>query len=165
MGGGGGGEQRAAAEKSYQLQLQQFEFQKQQLAELEEKEKGKKAAEHEILLQLLRRKRTGRRATILTDKETLEPPKPTSPQELAPIWTEQQKQTAVTEAERQEWSMEVTRQGETLRLTREGIVPTEFKARTGQQTWRSNEQWQTEIKRLEEQYEKLMEIGRQRRYR
>ena len=92
MGGGGGG-QEAAARRSYDLQLQQFEFQKQQLAELEEKEKGKKAAEHEILLQLLRRKKTGRRATILTDKETLEPPKQTSPEELALIWTKQQRET------------------------------------------------------------------------
>ena len=101
MGGGGGG-QEAAAEKSYQLQLQQFEFQKQQLAELEEKEKGRKASEQEILLQLLRRKKIGRRATILTDGIPELPFRKTPPEELLPIWEKQQRETALVVKKQEE---------------------------------------------------------------
>ncbi|MDP2218551.1 MAG: hypothetical protein Q8J68_14835 [Methanolobus sp.] len=64
--GGSKGATRAA-ERSYALQKEMFEFQKEQLAELEAKEKGKKVMEREVLERLLTRRRTGRKATILTD--------------------------------------------------------------------------------------------------
>lgn len=63
--------EEARDDKMYQLQREQFELQKKQLAELEMKEKGKKAAVAEMFERLLKRKRTGRTATILTDFERI----------------------------------------------------------------------------------------------
>jgi hypothetical protein len=65
-GGGGDGGASKEAEKSYQLQLKMFEWQKQQALKLEkDKQSGeaKKAAELERMLQV---NRTGRRALIKT---------------------------------------------------------------------------------------------------
>ncbi len=72
-GGGAPAPDTSAADRMYQLQREQLELQKKQLAELERKEKGAAAAKQEKLEELLRRKRTGRRATILTSPEGLPP--------------------------------------------------------------------------------------------
>lgn len=69
--GGGGRPDTSAADRSYELQKENLKFQRQQLAEIKAKEKGIEAAKQEKLDELIKRKRTGRRATILTDFESL----------------------------------------------------------------------------------------------
>ncbi len=72
-GGGAPAPDTSAADRAHQLQREQLELQRKQLAELERREKGAAAAKQEKLEGPLRRKRTGRRATILTSPEGLPP--------------------------------------------------------------------------------------------
>jgi len=78
MGGGGGKrearEARKQAERTYELQKEQLELQKKQLAELEAKEKGKEAERQARLEELLKRKRRGISSTILTNWSALGEP-------------------------------------------------------------------------------------------
>lgn len=74
MGGGGDRGAREQAERSYEIQREQLELQKRQLAEAEEKEKSKERYRQQALEELTRRKKVGRKATLLTDWESLGTP-------------------------------------------------------------------------------------------
>lgn len=56
-----------AAERSYQLQMDQLNLQKQQLAEIKEKDEAKEAAKQAGFESQLNLKATGRNSTILTE--------------------------------------------------------------------------------------------------
>ena len=71
---GGGTGATSSARHAYKLQKEQMELQKKQLAALEAKEKAIEAEKQQKLDELVKQKRKGRTATILTDWENLGEP-------------------------------------------------------------------------------------------